>query len=111
LAGKALLIDIAPNSLAGRIYGNPQVEEQYRCCFGLNTHYRSQLESAGLLTTGIEAGEEQSYGEPRILELPSHSFFVATLFVPQMRSTLTAPHPLIKAFLQAGVGHLEKRLN
>lgn len=101
LAGKTLLIDVALDSLAGRIYGRQQVEERYHCNFGLSTACRNQLETAGLLTTGVEAGEEQSRGESRILELPTHPFFVATLFVPQMRSTPESPHPLIEAFLHA----------
>jgi CTP synthase (UTP-ammonia lyase) len=101
LAGKTLLIDIVPGSLAWRIYGRRKVEERYHCDFGLSTACRSQLEDAGLLTTGVEAGDEQSRGESRIVELPTHPFFVATLFVPQMRSTTESPHPLIEAFLRA----------
>ncbi len=101
LAGRTLLINLAPDSLVGRIYGRQQVEERYHCNFALNASCRRQLEGAGLLTTGVEAGEEQSPGESRILELPTHPFFVATLFVPQMRSTAESPHPLIEAFLRA----------
>jgi CTP synthase (UTP-ammonia lyase) len=40
-------------------------------------------------------------GETRILELPEHPFFVATLFVPPLTSTAEQPHPLIMAYLQA----------
>lgn len=100
LAGKTLLIKIKPDSLAWRIYGRQEVEERYHCNFGLRADCRSQLESAGLLTTGVEAGDEQSRGESRIVELPNHPFFVAALFVPQMRSTTESPHPLIEAFLR-----------
>ena len=57
LAGKTLLIDIVPDSLAWRIYGCQKVEERHHCNFGLSTACRGRLESAGLLTTGIEAGE------------------------------------------------------
>jgi hypothetical protein len=35
------------------------------------------------------------------VELPSHRFFVATLFVPQTSSAPDAPHPLIGAYLAA----------
>jgi len=37
--------------------------------------------------------------EVRILELPGLPFFVATLFVPQARSTECEPHPLVAACL------------
>jgi CTP synthase (UTP-ammonia lyase) len=37
--------------------------------------------------------------EPRIIELPSHPFFVGTLFVPQTSSTPANPHPMLTAFV------------
>ena len=33
------------------------------------------------------------------MALRSHPFYVATLFVPQIRSTLENPHPLIRGFI------------
>ncbi|NOK60140.1 MAG: hypothetical protein GFH27_549291n333 [Chloroflexi bacterium AL-W] len=39
--------------------------------------------------------------EPRILELSSHHFFIASLFVPQTAATPERPHPLIKGFIAA----------
>jgi CTP synthase (UTP-ammonia lyase) len=39
--------------------------------------------------------------EPRIIELPSHPFFVGTLFVPQTSSTPENPHPILMAFMTA----------
>jgi CTP synthase (UTP-ammonia lyase) len=35
------------------------------------------------------------------MELPSKRFFIITLFVPQTRSTIEVPHPLIKGFVEA----------
>ncbi|MCK7513630.1 MAG: hypothetical protein MZV70_62820 [Desulfobacterales bacterium] len=32
-------------------------------------------------------------GEARVVELTSHRFFLATLFLPQLASSLEAPHP------------------
>jgi CTP synthase (UTP-ammonia lyase) len=46
------------------------------------------------------AGEDGE-GNVRIVELRSHPFFVATLFVPQLSSEPGDPHPLIVAFLEA----------
>jgi CTP synthase (UTP-ammonia lyase) len=107
LAGKTLRVDLAPGSLAHRIYGRDQTEETYHCSYGLDPAYRAQLETAGLRVTGVEAGGSEagaeSVGEARIIELPTHPFFLATLFVPQMRSTRESPHPLIVAFLRAAL--------
>jgi CTP synthase (UTP-ammonia lyase) len=108
LAGKTLRIDLAPDSLARRIYGRDQIEEEYHCSFGLDPAYRAQLEAAGLRVTGVEAGggdgaDAESVGEARIVELPSHPFFLGTLFMPQTRSNEGAPHPVITAFMQAAI--------
>ena len=40
-------------------------------------------------------------GEVRILELPDHPYFVATLFVPPASSTIVRPHPIVSAFVSA----------
>jgi len=107
LAGKTLRVDLAPDSLARRIYGRDQIEETYHCNCGLDPAYRAQLEAAGLRVTGVESKNSgvgaESVGAPRIVELPTHPFFLATLFLPQMRSTRESPHPLIVTFLRAAL--------
>jgi len=75
------------------------VVEDFRCNYGVNSEYRSALEEAGLGLSGF--GED---GELRIVEVPGHPFFVATLFVPQMRSTPETPHPLLVGFATAVAG-------
>lgn len=45
--------------------------------------------------TGIGAD-----GSIRIIELATHHFFMATLFVPQLSSSPQRPHPLILWFLK-----------
>lgn len=52
--------------------------------------YRDAFIKAGMLISGTDRD-----GEPRIFELPTHPFFLASLFVPQTSSTLAKPHPLI----------------
>ena len=52
------------------------------------------------MVTGRDAN-----GEARVVELPDHEFFLATLFVPQTLSTPEAPHPLIGAFITAVQTH------
>ena len=51
--------------------------------------YGTELEKDGLRVTGT------ARGEPRIVELEEHAFFIATLFIPQARSTPASPHPLV----------------
>jgi CTP synthase (UTP-ammonia lyase) len=79
------------------LYGANWADEQYYCRFGLNPIYLPALEAAGLQVAGLDVAD----GQPRIMCLAGHPFFVITLFVPQVSSTLADPHPLVRGFLAA----------
>jgi len=96
LVGKAMEVQFTPGTLAAQAYGAVAAEENFYCNFGLNPEYEPQLEEAGLRITARD-----QFGEARVVELPSHSFYVGTLFVPQARSTAERPHPLMVAYLKA----------
>jgi CTP synthase (UTP-ammonia lyase) len=81
-------------SRAETIYGAGSNSEEYRCNYGLVRDYESRLIAAGLAVSGRDA-----MTEARLIELPSHPFFMATLFVPQLSSQPGAPHPLVSAFV------------
>lgn len=98
LAGRELMITLAPESRVARIYGALQAREQYYCNFGINPDKTALVKSGELEVTGSDAE-----GEVRVVELPKHPFFIGTLFVPQLRSSLERPHPLVTAFLRAAV--------
>jgi len=70
------------------------VKEEYLCNFGVNPEYVDALRR-GLLRVAASDAE----GAVRAVELPGHPFFIGTLFLPQHRSTTTAPHPLVTRFL------------
>ena len=46
--------------------------------------------------TGIDAE-----GDPRIVELLGHPFFIATLFQPERSALAGIVHPLIRSYIQA----------
>jgi len=94
VVGKVLPIELMAGSLAASIYGKSIVEEHYYCNFGLNPEYQSALVSAGMKISGRDDRQEA-----RIFELPDHPFFLATLFVPQARSTEQNPHPIVRSFV------------
>ena len=96
LVGLAMKVKLNPMSHVAKIYGRTEVTEQYYCNFGLNPAYQKLLHECGLRVVG-----QDEQGEARVLELPEHNFFVATLFVPQFSSRMGQPHPLITAYLQA----------
>lgn len=96
LAGQEMPVSLVASTRTADAYGQPQVREQYYCSFGLNPEYQVVLDNSGLRVAGV--GPE---GEARVVELPHHKFFLATLFVPQRASTQQDPHPLIVAYLRA----------
>jgi CTP synthase (UTP-ammonia lyase) len=95
LVGQKMQVEIEPGSRVEAIYGSQTAFEQYYCNFGLNPQCQQRLHDAGLRIVGWDASREA-----RILTIPRHRFFVATLFVPQLTSSHDHPHPMIKAFLQ-----------
>ncbi len=96
LSGQRAAVRLKPGSRAASFYGVEMVTEQYRCSFGLAPEYRSILERAGLVISGEDANRE-----PRVVELASEPFYVATLFVPQLSSQPNRPHALVTAFIAA----------
>ena len=57
------------------------------------------LEQADMHFTGFDKNRE-----PRILELPKHRFFLATLDVPQAAHSQTRPYPLLVGFVASCQG-------
>lgn len=85
-------------------YGRRQATERFHCTYGLEPRYEAEILGWPLLASGV--GED---GEVRAVELGYHPFFVATLFLPQLSSTRTSPHPLVMAFLRAAAADRDDR--
>ena len=96
LVGRTMNVTLHPGTRAHACYAADGARESYYCNFGLNPAYQGDLEAAGLRISGVDAD-----GEPRVVELPGHPFFIGTLFLPQTRSSPNTPHPLIAAFVTA----------
>jgi CTP synthase (UTP-ammonia lyase) len=87
---------LVPGTLAAEAYGTDRAVEEFRCNYGLNDDYRDRIFSHGLRVSGTDAE-----GKVRIAESATHPFFMGTLFIPQLTSKPSAPHPLIMAFVGA----------
>ncbi|WP_101789534.1 CTP synthase C-terminal region-related (seleno)protein [Nonomuraea indica] len=96
LAGHEGLVRLSPGSLIERIMGAGTTVEVYNCSYGLNPLYERVLEEHGLEFSG-HAGD----GAVRVAELPSHPFFLATLFQPELSGDGGRAHPVIAAFAAA----------
>jgi CTP synthase (UTP-ammonia lyase) len=96
IAGQQKEVLIDPGSYAARIFGKTSTVEAFYCNYGLSPDYQEAFEDAGFRITGRDEN-----GEARIVELPEHPFYIATLFVPQANSSALKPHPLIVSFVNA----------
>lgn len=98
LAGVEQEVFVTPDTLAFKAYGKSRASERFTCSYGLNEDYRNDIVRDNLNVVG-----KDNDGNARIIELASHPFFMATLFLPQLSSTPGNPHPVIVAFLEAAV--------
>lgn len=97
LAGHEVEVRVTPGSLAQRALGAERTVERYSCSYGLSPAYLGLIRSHGMLFSGTD-----SDGDARILELPGHPFFLATLFQPELADG-PRPHPIIRAFARAAI--------
>ena len=96
-AGQTMPVTLDGASRVAGWYGSTQIVERYYCNYGINPAYESQIEEAGLRIVGWDDG-----GEPRVVDIPSHPFYIGALFVPQPSADPATPHPLVAAFIEAG---------
>ena len=88
-------IKFKEDSIIRSIYGKDEAVEQYHCNYGVNVRYQKLLETGEMKITGVDVE-----GEPRVVELAGHPFFVATLFQPERSALSGIVHPLIRSYLQ-----------
>jgi CTP synthase (UTP-ammonia lyase) len=96
LVGEEGTIQVKPGTLAEHALGVLTSVERYHCAYGPVGAHVEELEAAGLAFTAFDDD-----GHPRILELPGHPFFLATLFQPELASDTSYVHPIVRAFLSA----------
>ena len=87
------------DSIAFKVYGNTNIEERHRHRYELNNEYKSQIEEAGMKTTGMNP----ETGLVEIIEIPDHPWFVGVQYHPEYKSTVANPHPLFVAFVKAAL--------
>jgi CTP synthase len=88
---------LTPGSLAQKAYGMAEVNERHRHRFELNNQFRPQLESNGMVCSGISPDGRLV----EIVELSGHPFMLGTQFHPEFLSRPTRPHPLFVLFVRA----------
>lgn len=105
LSGMIPEIRLRPGSYLQSFYGQDVATEEFFCNFEVNPDYEWAAMEAGFPV--VARGTQ---GEIRAIESPTHRFYVATLFQPQLSSKPKNPHPLVLAFVQAAADWGRKRL-
>ncbi len=90
---------LAGGSRIAQIYGTTTISERHRHRYEVNTHYREQLEAAGLKF----AGTSPDGLLPETVEYPDHPWFIGVQYHPELKSRPFDPHPLFKSFIAAAV--------
>src|SRR5690606_22930210 len=82
-----------------QIHGSAMIKERHRHRYEYNNKYKSDLEAAGMVSSGINP----ETGLVEIIEIKDHPWFVGVQYHPEYKSTVASPHPLFIAFIGASV--------
>jgi CTP synthase len=92
---------LKPQTIVRELYGKDTVEERHRHRYEVNNTYRTVLEQAGLVFSGLSPdGHLVEFAE---LHSDLHPFFVATQAHPEFLSRPTRPHPLFSGLIAAAL--------
>ena len=90
---------IQKGSKAAQAYGKTTIQERHRHRYEFNNKFKEQFEAAGLKATGINPDNDLI----EIIEITEHPWFVGVQFHPELKSTVTNPHPLFIRFVRAAI--------
>lgn len=87
-------------SLVRRIYGDAAcISERHRHRYEVNIRYRDQLNSCGLVFSGLSPDGVL----PEIVERSDHPWFIGVQYHPELKSKPFEPHPLFAGFIKAAL--------
>ncbi len=90
---------LAAGSRVASVYGTTAIEERHRHRYEVDIQYRDQLESCGLIFSGMSPDGRL----PEIVEVKDHPWFIGVQFHPELKSKPFAPHPLFADFVRAAI--------
>ena len=97
--------DLKLGSAVRDIYKAESIKERHRHRYEFNSKYKTKMESAGMLATGVNPDT----GLVEIVEIPSHPWFIGVQYHPEYKSTVANPHPLFVAFVKAALNYKKKK--
>lgn len=95
--GADITVAPTPDSHLSKLHGGAEsVVERTTCNYGLNPDFEDVMSGHGM-----RVGGRDDLNEVRAVELIDHPFFVATLYLPQLSSTVDHPHPIFTGLVAA----------
>jgi CTP synthase len=91
--------ELKSGTKAYKAYHKKRISERHRHRWEVNNRYRQRLEKNGLVISGVNS--ELNLVE--MIELENHPWFVAGQFHPELKSRVSAAHPLFRDFVGEAV--------
>ncbi len=88
---------LKPWSKVHQLYGQDTIQERHRHRYEVNPTYHEILEKYGILISGTSPDNTLV----EYIELPDHTYYIATQSHPEFNSRLDAPHPLFVGLIKA----------
>ncbi len=92
---------LAPETLAHRAYGQPEISERHRHRYEVNNEYRKALAENGMSLSGVSPDERLV----EMVEVPEHPYYIGCQFHPEFKSRPMEPHPLFATFITASLAY------
>ena len=91
--------ELVEGSFVESIYNKKRIAERHRHRYEVNYQFNEEFKSKGLIFSGMSPDNSL----PEILELPSHPWFLAVQFHPELKSKPFDPHPIFSSFISGTV--------
>ena len=97
--------ELKDSSIVRDVYKTDIIQERHRHRYEFNNKYKAQIESAGMMATGLNPDTDLV----EIFEIPNHPWFVGVQYHPEYKSTVDNPHPLFVAFVKAALNRKKNK--
>ena len=93
--------NIKKGTKAKSAYKREKISERHRHRYEVNNKYRKDLESNGMIISGLSPDENLV----EMIELTDHPWFIGCQFHPELKSRATNSHPLFRDFVKASIDY------
>lgn len=95
---------IQDKTKAREVYGKEEISERHRHRYEVNNSHREELQNHGMVFSGLSPDGNLV----EMIEIPSHPYFLACQFHPELKSRPDKPHPLFIGLVQAMIDGQKK---